>query len=334
MKRGPILLACFFCAIAVSTRAQDHQHADGAAVAPPGAAPSEVIEGTLIDAAWFADQDDSDADARIKRASQRLADGMLAAVRVRDGKRLQDVIFLLTDSAAVAPYAGAAVKVEGRTIEGARAIVPDAVYVQDEGKWREVQLAHEPKPSSGELQRHAHSDAAHEHPQYETPGGTAVSQGGAHEHAADSSHRPGHDEAAAGHEHHLAMPPAHPLLVNFTAGLFPAALLAEALGRWRRRASLTSAGWWMLFFAAVSAPFTVIAGWDWYRDVGDMGHWQMAIHPWLGSGVSAAIVALALWRRRFLLRGEDVSRSYFAAGAAILVALAVQGHLGATMSFS
>lgn len=125
-------------------------------------------------------------------------------------------------------------------------------------------------------------------------------------------------------------PVPHPVLVNFTAGLFPAALLADWLGRLLRRRSLLAAGWWMLLFAAVITPFTALAGWLWYRHVGDMGHVQMRVHPWAGSHLTVLLATLAVWRGRFQARDQEPSRKYLISSTAVLLGLIFQGHLGAS----
>jgi len=185
-----------------------------------------------------------------------------------------------------------------------------------------------------------HGSAKHGEEKY---GEANDAHGGAeikHEHEGGGTSGPqqghGHDEQS-GHEHNwgvlLTAPPLHPLFVNFTAGLFPMALLADWLGRLLHRKSLHAAGWWMLLFAAAITPFTALAGWLWYRQVGDMGHVQMHIHPWLGLSLAILLPTLAVWRGRINARDQGPSRGYLITATVLLLALGFQGHLGATMSF-
>ena len=61
----------------------------------------------------------------------------------------------------------------------------------------------------------------------------------------------------------------HPILVNFTAALVPASVGSDIVGRMLRKASLHTAAWWMLVYAAAITPLTVFAGWWWKQKVGD-----------------------------------------------------------------
>jgi uncharacterized membrane protein len=129
-------------------------------------------------------------------------------------------------------------------------------------------------------------------------------------------------------------PPLHPILVNFTAALLPASVVSDVLGRWRRKPSLTAAGWWMLCYAAIVTPFTALAGWMWLRQMSDMDVQPMTIHKWLGTGLIVVFTALAFWRWRIHRRAnEPPSALYLMCAAVVVVLLTVQGHLGGKMSF-
>lgn len=322
---------------------------------------SFVFIGTLIDATWFTPASEGpEGEDRITRATNKMVAGSPAAVLPEGTEKPEEIWYLLTNPAPLAPYAGKQIKVEGRGDRSIRAIDVTTLYVRDGDEWREVQIweavqkgvppqkaetSHEEKkagsPSDEKHRDHGaptgegHRDheearddeegAKNKHvPQHEHGRGTTGEQKNGH--GQDHGHEPGlHDL--------LTPPPAHPILVNFTAGLFPAALLADWLGRLLRRKPLYVAGWWMLLFAAIVTPFTVLAGWDWFRQVGDMGHWQMTIHPWLGSSLAILIPTLAVWRRRFHVRDEEPSRRYLVCATILLLALILQGHLGGTMSF-
>lgn len=131
------------------------------------------------------------------------------------------------------------------------------------------------------------------------------------------------------------LPPVHPILVNFTAALLPASLISDVLGRMLRKPSLTSAGWWMLVYAAAITPFTALAGWLWLHQMSDMDHPQMGVHKWLGTALAVVFVALVFWRWRIHRRAEGApSWLYLICTAVIVAALILQGHLGGTMSFA
>ncbi len=354
----PILLMCLGRLMAASASAQPGQHAHEKKT-EHGQSQSAVLSGKLVDSTWFADQKEaSSKDDRIARASANVANGVPASVLPDGDDEQAPMWILLTNPAVLAPYVGKYVKVEGRLLRENRAIVPSAVYVDDAGTWRQVQLA-EPsgKPptiepsrtehsaghemAAGRSEEGAKSEPAHvEHPdEHEKP--SAVAQRGNHEPShptgKEGSERKPDADREHQHEHRhwlvLAMPPAHPLLVNFTAGLFPAAVLTEWLGRLLRRRSLRSAAWWMLLIAAVVTPLTALAGWFWFREVGDMGHGQMAVHKWVGTSLAVVLLLLAIWRGRLYARDRDPSKTYLATATVVLLALSLQGHLGATMSF-
>jgi uncharacterized membrane protein len=65
----------------------------------------------------------------------------------------------------------------------------------------------------------------------------------------------------------IALPPLHPILVNFTAALVPASVMSDLLGRVLGRPTLSATGWWTMFYAAAITPFTALAGWWWLRSM-------------------------------------------------------------------
>jgi uncharacterized membrane protein len=127
--------------------------------------------------------------------------------------------------------------------------------------------------------------------------------------------------------------PLHPILVNFTAALVPVSVASDVAGRLARRPSLANVGFWTLVYAAAITPATAFAGWWWMRSMGDMDHWQMPIHMWMGISFAVALPFLALWRLRAFRRGAPAPWGYLAVISALVLALMVQGHLGGMMSF-
>ena len=127
--------------------------------------------------------------------------------------------------------------------------------------------------------------------------------------------------------------PFHPIFVNFTAALLPASFLFDLLGGWTKREPLRAAAWYTLLLAAIVTPITAVAGWLWLRSMGDMGHWQMPIHKWLGTGAAVLVILYAWWRGSLYRRGRSPGWLYALAALVLLGALLFQGDLGGSMSF-
>jgi len=127
--------------------------------------------------------------------------------------------------------------------------------------------------------------------------------------------------------------PFHPIFVNFTAALLPASFLFDLLGGLSKREPLRAAAWYTLLLAAIVTPITAVAGWLWLRSMGDMGHWQMPIHKWLGTGAAVLVVLYAWWRGSLYRRGRSPGWLYALAALVLLGAFLFQGDLGGSMSF-
>lgn len=126
----------------------------------------------------------------------------------------------------------------------------------------------------------------------------------------------------------------HPILVNFTAALFPASVISDLSGRLLGRESLRHAAWWALLYAAAVTPFTALAGWFWKRSIGAaLTPELIAVHQWLGMWLAFALPALLIWRWRFHRRDESPGLAYLAASALTMLALVYQGHVGGSMAF-
>lgn len=336
--------------LAANQPQEQHKHAQEQAKTQ-----STVVTGKLVDSTWFVPEEKGPTGDRVARAAAKLADGVPAAILAKGEENETSLSFLLINPAPLAPYAGKVAKVEGELVHDGKAIIPTRMYVGDAGTWRQIQLAAPKEPSKAEPRPGEHAQAHERQPspseapaKTETehaghspePKGSAASEHEAHDHGSGAEHglvvspEKG-DEHGDEHERPaiLAVPPAHPLLVNFTAGLFPVAVIAEWLGKLLRRRSLTTAAWWMLFFAAVPTPLTAIAGWIWFQELGGMGHAQIQVHKWMGLFLAVTLPILAIWRARIYARNLDPGSNYLAVLTAVLLALVVQGHLGATMSF-
>jgi plastocyanin/uncharacterized membrane protein len=126
----------------------------------------------------------------------------------------------------------------------------------------------------------------------------------------------------------------HPILVNFTAALFPLAFLSDILGRIFRRQSLHNAAWWMVLYAAAITPFTVAAGWWWKSNVGSaLPPNLITVHQWLGTLAAVLFIVLAVWRWSIHKRGIPPSLAYLACALIAVLALVYQGSLGGKMLF-
>jgi uncharacterized membrane protein len=127
--------------------------------------------------------------------------------------------------------------------------------------------------------------------------------------------------------------PFHPVLVNFTAALLPASFLFDLLGAWTKKPSLRAAGWYTLLLAAIITPFTALAGWLWLGSMGDMDHWQMPIHKWLGTSAAVLVILYACWRGWLYRHDRSPGWLYAIAALVLFAALLCQGDLGGSMTF-
>ena len=126
----------------------------------------------------------------------------------------------------------------------------------------------------------------------------------------------------------------HPILVNFTAALFPASVLSDLLGRLLGRESLRHAAWWALLYAAAVTPFTALAGWFWKRSIeAALSPELIAVHQWLGIWLAFEFPVLLIWRWRFHRGGESPGLAYLMTAALTMLALIYQGHVGGSMAF-
>jgi len=126
----------------------------------------------------------------------------------------------------------------------------------------------------------------------------------------------------------------HPILVNFTAALFPLAFLSDVLGRIFRRQSFHHAAWWMVLYAAVITPFTVAAGWWWKSAAGSsLPANLITVHQWLGTLAAVLFIVLAVWRWRIHKRDIPPGIAYLACALVAVLALVYQGSLGGKMLF-
>lgn len=138
----------------------------------------------------------------------------------------------------------------------------------------------------------------------------------------------------------LPLPPVswhniHPILVNFTAAIVPASIGSDFLGKFVYRDSLSQAAWWMLFYAALITPLTVLFGWLWKTSLEEAAtaNETLLVHQWLGTALGICFIMLAGWRGTLYVRGKSPNFLYFLLAFIVMLLLAYQGHLGGSMVF-
>jgi len=131
----------------------------------------------------------------------------------------------------------------------------------------------------------------------------------------------------------IEIPPLHPLLVHFPVALLPVSVGCDVLGRLASRPSLSHAAWWTLLFATIASPLTAASGWSWLNDMDGMSGTTIAVHKWLGTALPVLLIALTIWRYRLHAKVLAAPVVYLAVASVVLLAMIVQGHLGATMTF-
>jgi plastocyanin/uncharacterized membrane protein len=126
----------------------------------------------------------------------------------------------------------------------------------------------------------------------------------------------------------------HPILVNFTAALFPLAFLSDVLGRLFRRESLHNAACWMVLYCAAITPLTVAAGWWWkHAAASNIPPRLITVHQWLGTLAAILFIALAAWRWQIKRRAASPGLAYLLIAFVAVLALVYQGSLGGRMLF-
>jgi len=145
--------------------------------------------------------------------------------------------------------------------------------------------------------------------------------------------RPSQKATRTARESHDRNAPFHPLLVHFPVALLPVSVACDVLGRCTSRAPFSHATWWTLLFATLASPLTAASGWVWLNDMDGMTGTTIAVHKWLGTALPVLLIALTVWRYRLQATERVAPVGYLVAATAVLLAMIVQGHLGATMTF-
>lgn len=118
----------------------------------------------------------------------------------------------------------------------------------------------------------------------------------------------------------------HPALVHFPIAFFPAALLTALAGR--RRPAFSAPVQFLVVAGGLFAPIAAISGWI----TGTTADPEpiLAYHRWLGVAIGAGGAALAVWAWR--RPWEDRGAGMILALAAMTIAIAIQGFLGAGLT--
>jgi uncharacterized membrane protein len=127
----------------------------------------------------------------------------------------------------------------------------------------------------------------------------------------------------------------HPILINFTAALVPASVGSDLLGKFFRKDSFRSAAWWMLLYATLVTPLTVIAGWFWKQTLpaAALPADLIFIHQWLGTLLAFLFVILTIWRGKLFFKDKDPGVLYLIFAGLVVGVLMFQGNTGGKMVF-
>ena len=142
---------------AVAYGHEGHDHKAGADDKPV------TITGELIDTACFVT---SDGDAKGKDhaacATKCMASGVPAGI-VPDGKKAEDMMYLLTNPMPLAAYAGQMIKIEGVAHADMHAVDVKKAYAKDGANWKEIQLKDEHHKMAGGAATDAHDEVHKDH---------------------------------------------------------------------------------------------------------------------------------------------------------------------------
>ncbi|KWV91896.1 DUF2231 domain-containing protein [Erythrobacter sp. YT30] len=120
----------------------------------------------------------------------------------------------------------------------------------------------------------------------------------------------------------------HPATVHFPIALLIAAAMTEAFSARRPAADLRKTVDIMLYFAAAGAVVAALFGWL-HTGLWMGGDVPMKVHRWLGTGLAALAVFLAV----AAARSRDNGRATVRAGLVLLgIAVIVQGFLGGELA--
>ena len=130
----------------------------------PGADDKLVtIQGELIDTGCFVTSDGIEkGKEHAACATKCMASGVPAGI-VPDGKKAEDMMYLLTNPIPLAPYAGQVIKIEGTAHADMHAVDVKKAYSKDGDNWKEIPLHDEHHKMSGSAGTDVHGDAHKDH---------------------------------------------------------------------------------------------------------------------------------------------------------------------------
>jgi uncharacterized membrane protein len=119
----------------------------------------------------------------------------------------------------------------------------------------------------------------------------------------------------------------HPIIVHFPIAFFPAAFFTALVGR--RRPAYARPVQFLVVAGGIIAPLAAILGW---LDGGftlAADDWLLSCHRWLGTGIGAGALGLAIWANR--RPEQDRSRGMIVGLGLMTIAIIVQGWFGGAL---
>ena len=128
----------------------------------------------------------------------------------------------------------------------------------------------------------------------------------------------------------------HPLLVHFPIAFLSAFFAVDLIATIAKKSQWRNAASWFLYFGALSAIFTVIAGFNAADTVahGENVHQIMEHHEKIGISILSLALGLSAWRLKTGALISCWANSFFLALSALLFGLIIQGaDLGGLMVY-
>ncbi len=127
----------------------------------------------------------------------------------------------------------------------------------------------------------------------------------------------------------------HPVIVHFPIALLVISLIFDLLGALKRNPALTTAGYYNLIVAGISAPIAVVTGLlAWIFAFGEATLQGILLYHLILGVATLILIEALLWirvRQRGRLEGA-AGRAYVIVGAFAFLVIAVTGHLGGTLA--
>ncbi len=132
------------------------------------------------------------------------------------------------------------------------------------------------------------------------------------------------------------MIPIHPAIVHFPIALVTLSVFADFFGYLISSKTLSSAGWWALFGAAIGATLAVVAGmFDMNRaKIEHAVHERVHRHMKVGFTVLAAVAGLTVWRWLIFNQLQGLGWAYLIVAVLVLGLILFQAWLGGELVYS